>query len=98
MFTRVNYYGEYQGVHVDFDATAITADSAVTVDFEMSYFVTEAITLSVGAQNIFDQEATEIDIPDAVGIPNNNWGGVYYETSPFGINGGLYYVTAAYNF
>jgi len=98
MFTRVNYYGEYQGVHVDYDATAITGDSAVTVDFEASYFVTEGITLSAGAQNIFDQEATRINIPASQGIPNNNWGGLYYETSPFGFNGGFYYMKATYNF
>jgi iron complex outermembrane receptor protein len=97
-FTRVNYYGEYQGVHVDFDATAITADAAVTVDAEFSYFLTEEFTLTVGAQNIFDQDAERINIPSDVGIPNNNWGGVFYETSPFGINGGFYYVQATYSF
>ncbi|MGS2720170.1 TonB-dependent receptor plug domain-containing protein [Paraglaciecola aestuariivivens] len=98
MFTRVNYYGEYQGVHVDYDATAITAGSSVTVDFEMNYFLSEAITLSAGAQNIFDQEAERINIPADQGIPNNNWGGIYYETSPYGFNGGFYYVKATYNF
>ncbi|MFQ3218136.1 MAG: iron complex outermembrane receptor protein [Paraglaciecola sp.] len=97
VFTRVNYYGEFQGVHVDYDATAITADSAVTVDMEASYFVSDAITLSAGAQNIFDKDAARINIPGG-GIPNNNWGGVYYETSPYGINGGYYYVKATYNF
>jgi iron complex outermembrane receptor protein len=98
IFTRVNYYGEYQGVHVDYDATAITADAAVTVDLEVNYFLSDTVTLSAGAQNIFDQEATKINIPDSVGIPNNNWGGVYYETSPFGFNGGFYYVKATYTF
>ena len=98
MFTRVNYYGEYQGVHVDYDATAITADAAVTVDFEVSYMFSDAITVSVGAQNLFDQEAERINIPADQGIPNNNWGGVYYETSPMGFNGGLYYISANYNF
>jgi iron complex outermembrane receptor protein len=98
MFTRANYYGEYQGVHVDYDATAITASSAVTVDFEISYMFTDEITVSVGAQNLFDQEAERINIPAAQGIPNNNWGGVYYETSPMGFNGGLYYISANYNF
>jgi iron complex outermembrane receptor protein len=97
-FTRVNYFGEYQGVHVDFDATAITADAAVTVDFEFNYFLSDEITLTAGAQNIFDQDAERINIPDEVGIPNNNWGGIFYETSPFGINGGYYYVQATYNF
>ncbi|MFT4807081.1 MAG: iron complex outermembrane receptor protein [Paraglaciecola sp.] len=98
MFTRVNYYGEYQGVHVDYDATAITADAAVTVDLEVSYMFSDAITVSVGAQNLFDQEAERINIPADQGIPNNNWGGVYYETSPMGFNGGLYYISANYNF
>ncbi|MDO6710233.1 TonB-dependent receptor [Aliiglaciecola sp. 2_MG-2023] len=98
MFTRLNYYGEYQGVHVDYDATAITADSAVTVDFEASYFVNDAITLSAGAQNLFDQDAEKINIPADQGIANNTWGGVYYETSPMGFNGGFYYLKATYNF
>jgi len=98
MFTRANYYGEYQGVHVDYDATAITADAAVTIDVEVSYMINDAFTVSVGAQNLFDQEAERINIPDEQGIPNNNWGGVYYETSPMGFNGGLYYVSATYNF
>ncbi|MFQ3249504.1 MAG: iron complex outermembrane receptor protein [Glaciecola sp.] len=97
-FTRLNYYGEYQGVHVDYDATAITASSAVTVDFEFSYFLTEEFTLTAGAQNIFDQDAERINIPSSQGIPNNNWGGVYYETSPFGFNGGFYYLQATYSF
>ncbi|MFQ3236724.1 MAG: iron complex outermembrane receptor protein [Paraglaciecola sp.] len=101
VFTRMNYYGEYQGVHVDYDATAITADSAVTVDMEASYFVSDSVTLSVGAQNIFDQEAERVrQTPGltAEGLTPDNWGGVYYETSPYGVNGGFYYVKASYNF
>ncbi len=94
---RGNYYGEYQGVHVDYDATAITADAAVTLDAEVSYFINDSFTVSVGAQNLLDQQATEIDIPGD-DIPDNNWGGKYYETSPFGFNGGFYYVKATYNF
>jgi len=94
---RGNYYGEYQGVHVDYDATAITGDAAITLDAEVSYFINESFTLSVGAQNLLDQQATEIDIPGD-DIPDNNWGGKYYETSPFGFNGGFYYVKATYNF
>jgi iron complex outermembrane receptor protein len=90
--------GVYQGVHVDYDATAITADAAVTVDLKVSYMFSDAITVSVGAQNLFDQEAERINIPADQGIPNNNWGGVYYETSPMGFNGGLYYISANYNF
>ena len=97
-FARANYYGEYQGVHVDYDATVNTGEQAVTFDAELSYFVSDDLSLSVGAQNLFDEEATRIDIPAEQGIPDNNWGGKYYETSPFGFNGGFYYVKANYKF
>lgn len=100
---RGNYYGEYQGVHVDYDATINKGDAALTLDTEVSYFFNDEITLSIGAQNLFDQEATKINFTnqgaaDCGGCVNNQWGGIYYETSPFGFNGGFYYVKATYNF
>jgi iron complex outermembrane receptor protein len=95
MFVRANYYGEYQGVHVDYDATVNDGDSAVTVDVEVTYHLMEDIKVSLGAQNILDQQATEVDF---VGGDNNTWGGKYYETSPFGFNGGFYYFKATYTF
>ncbi|WP_084632432.1 TonB-dependent receptor domain-containing protein [Shewanella waksmanii] len=103
LFTRVNYFGEYQGVHVDYDATINTGEAAVTVDMELSYFINESFTVSIGAQNIFDQQATEINFTEegaaaCGGCVNNQWGGKYYETSPFGFNGGYYYLKGAYNF
>ncbi len=98
LFTRLNYFGEYQGVHVDFEDTAKTASAAVTLDMEVSYDVSDSINIAVGAQNMFDQEAEKLDFADRIGTPNNNWGGKYYETSPFGFNGGYWYVKAAYRF
>lgn len=100
---RGNYYGEYQGVHVDYDATINTGEAAVTLDAELSYSVTNEIIVSVGAQNLLDQQATEINFTEAGaadcgGCVNSQWGGQYYETSPFGFNGGLYYVKATYKF
>ncbi|WP_299493054.1 TonB-dependent receptor [uncultured Shewanella sp.] len=94
LFTRVNYYGEYQGVHVDYDATAKTASDSVTVDMELSYYINEAFTVAVGAQNIFDKKAELIDYDG----DSNAWGGVYYETSPYGFNGGYYYLKGIYRF
>jgi len=94
---RGNYYGEYQGVHVDYDATVNKGKAALTVDMELSYNINDSFTVSVGAQNLLDQQATKINTPGD-DIPNNNWGGKYYETSPFGFNGGLYYLKATYNF
>ncbi|WKD26045.1 TonB-dependent receptor [Pseudoalteromonas sp. KG3] len=95
MFTRANYFGEYQGVHVDYDETAKMADAAITLDAEVTYFFNDSISFSVGAQNLLDQEAEKLDFTVA---PNNNWGGKYYETSPYGINGGFYYAKATYTF
>ena len=95
MFTRANYFGEYQGVHVDYDDTAKMADAAITLDAEVTYFLNDSISFSVGAQNLLDQEAEKLDFTVA---PNNNWGGKYYETSPYGINGGFYYAKATYTF
>jgi iron complex outermembrane receptor protein len=104
MFTRVNYYGEYQGVHVDWvgsqesPGTEIVADSEVTVDVEVTYHVMEDLKVSIGAQNIFDEYPSELDFEQQSGAANNSWGGKYYETSPFGFNGGFYYVKATYTF
>lgn len=98
LFTRVNYFGQYQGVHVDYDATVVTGSAAITVDMELSYYINDSFTVSVGAQNLLDQQAEALDFNKNTGLPNNNWGGLYYETSPFGFNGGYYYVKGAYNF
>jgi iron complex outermembrane receptor protein len=104
VYVRANYFGEYHAVHVDYDLAAQDADAAVTVDAEMSYFINDSFTISVGAQNILDQDAEELDFeessrshPDGF-TPNSNWGGKYYETSPFGFNGGFYYAKLTYNF
>tara|TARA_B110000438_G_scaffold297627_2_gene344337 strand:+ start:473 stop:3040 length:2568 start_codon:yes stop_codon:yes gene_type:complete len=96
-FVRVNYFGEYFATHAD-DTCAIgcwneIADSAITLDAEVSYFVNDSITLSVGANNLFDQEAQK--------LPEESYGQLgaeYYESGPFDYNGGFYYVKATYNF
>lgn len=104
MFTRVNYYGEYQGVHVDWigtpdePGTEINADAEVTVDVEVTYHAMENLKISVGAQNIFDEYPSRLDFAEQTGSANNSWGGQYYETSPFGFNGGFYYLKATYDF
>ena len=96
MFIRANYFGEYFAVHAD-DAAAggwnEVADSAVTVDLQATYFVNESLSLSAGANNLFDQEA-QILSSDSFGVV----GAVYYESGPFDYNGGFYYVKAQYNF
>lgn len=98
MFVRTNYFGEYYATHAD-DTSAgwsETADSAITLDLEVSYFINESFTLSAGANNLLDQEAQKLQRGDdgAYSIV----GGEFYESGPFDYNGGFYYVKAKYNF
>jgi iron complex outermembrane receptor protein len=98
-FVRANYYGEYYAVHADWFGT--NADSAMTVDVEVTYDINESFNVSVGAQNIFDQEAEKIDGSTGAvgeGVPGNVLGAIYYETSPMGIEGAFWYLSAGYNF
>jgi iron complex outermembrane receptor protein len=67
----------------------------------VTYDLTDSMTLSVGGQNIFDQDAERIDgSAGAIGedVPGNVLGGIFYETSPMGIEGAFWYMKASYNF
>ena len=100
MLARANYFGEFQGVHADWDDTANTVSSAVTVDLDVTYFASENLSISLGAQNLFDEYPDEVAdfVSDGEILPGNLLGAQYYETSPFGFNGGSYYLRATYNF
>ncbi len=98
LFVRANYFGEYYATHAD-DTSELwseTADSAVTFDAEVSWFLNESITLSAGGNNLLDQEAQELQKgPDAAYAAV---GATHYESGPFDYNGAFYYVKATYNF
>ncbi len=94
-FIRTNYYGTYYATHAD-DTTewgSQNAASAITIDAQVSYFVNESITLTAGANNLFDKKAQRLK-DSAYGV----LGAKYYESGPFNYNGGSYYVKATYNF
>ncbi|WP_028763213.1 TonB-dependent receptor plug domain-containing protein [Shewanella colwelliana] len=95
MSLRGNYFGEYYATHADdtSDWGSEVADAAVTVDLEVSYMVLEGLTLSVGANNLFDQKAQELK--DGT---QGELGAVYYESGPFDYNGGFYYGRINYRF
>ena len=98
-FVRANMYGEYYAVHADWFGT--TADAEWTVDASVSVQVTDNFSVSAGVQNLFDTEALKIDGSAGAkgeGVPGNVLGGIYYETSPYGIEGAFWYVKAGYNF
>ena len=103
-FVRANMYGEYYAVHADYFGT--TSDAEWTVDASVNYQLTDSFNVSAGVQNLFDTEALKIAGSTGAanangpgqGVPGNLLGGIYYETSPYGIEGAFWYVSAGYNF
>ncbi len=95
MFVRANYFGEYYATHADdtSDWGSETADAAVTFDLEVSYFINDSFTMSIGANNLFDQEAEKLKDGTYGAL-----GAKYYESGPFDYNGGFYYGKIQYNF
>ena len=52
-------------------------------------------------KTLFDTEALKLDGSAgaiAEKVPGNVLGGIYYETSPYGIEGAFWYLKAGYNF
>jgi iron complex outermembrane receptor protein len=98
-FVRANYFGEDYAVHADWFGN--DADSAMTFDMQVTYSLNDSFDISVGGQNIFDQDAERIEGSAgavAEGVPGNVLGAIFYETSPMGIEGAYWYVKAGYNF
>jgi len=107
VFIRTNYFGEWFATHADepdVDSSygwSGTADASFTLDAEISYFVNDSWTLSLGANNIFDTEAEELERDVVPGDGQGAYGVVgakFYETGPFDYNGGFYYIKAQYKF
>ncbi|CAM3824173.1 TonB-dependent receptor plug domain-containing protein [Rheinheimera salexigens] len=93
MLLRGNYYGEYQGVHADDSGLTINASAKMTLDAEVSYFFNDNFIVSVGAQNLLDNDPEKLNAAGSAIL-----GAKYYETSPMGINGGYWYLKGTYKF
>ncbi len=94
---RANYYGEWTDAVPNAVPTAVSFDQTFSaewlVDLEASYDFTEKLRLSVGADNVFDA------YPDKDRrISQINNGIIYPQFSPFGFNGGFWYVRATAKF
>ncbi len=91
-FVRANYWGSFFEDHLDADlAFPIDAGAEILFDAEITANVYEGLDISVGAQNIFDNFPDENPFAGVVGAQ-------FPSTSPFGFNGGQWYVKAAYTF
>ena len=94
LLIRGNYYGEIgvgndlgRGVNKNFDGFY---GGKFLVDAEIEYTFNDNMSIVLGAQNVFDT------VPDQVPQPENNAGQIYPEESPFGFNGGFYYLQFNY--
>ena len=90
--TRATYYGEW----TDFGAVPSadqTGGSEIFVDAEVSYRVTQAVTLALGGENIFNE------FPDKEARTSQTASGIQYlRFAPTGFNGGFWYLRATMTF
>ena len=90
---RLRYYGEYYDDPTNSgglppDGNAFYPGAATVFDFEAAYDVSDSVSVLAGLQNAFDA------YPDINPTGQNGEvaGLIYPESSPFGFNGGYYYM------
>ena len=93
--TRVHYYDSFFEDHVGSNLP-LTAGERWLTDMELSYTFRNlpfmgAATIAFGAENVFDQHPRRNPYGRLVGAK-------YPESSPYGFNGGFYYLRAGFEF
>ena len=83
---RANYYGSWRST-----GNGYNLGSTTLVDAQVAYDYTDNLQLVLGVENLFDKYPAEN--PGQGGV-----GQLYPEDSPFGFNGGSWYVQARYTF
>lgn len=96
LLTRVNYYDSFTVTASS--GVAQTFGAEVIADVEASYEFNDHFTLAAGVQNLFDNYPDKDlrSIDPFTGLPGN--GNQYIDASPFGYNGGSWYVRAGIKF
>ncbi len=83
---RANYYGDWTSTGNGYEV-----DAAILVDAQIAYQLTDNLELVAGVENLFDEYPDETPKPGGLGQ-------LYPEDSPFGFNGGAWYVQGRYSF
>ncbi|EQB01949.1 hypothetical protein L288_17155 [Sphingobium quisquiliarum P25] len=96
---RASYYHSFTSHALPTDGGNLRLRAEWTFDLETSVRLTPKVRLAMGGENIFD------NYPDlnqrSMGLPNQNWYGFtgttiggtrYVDESPFGFNGGFWYM------
>lgn len=93
---RFNYFGSVEAQYFT-QPTKIRWGGKWLTDLSLSYNLQNGLNVSVGGLNVLDQYPDEWS--PAAAAPFPQLGFVYgWETVPFGINGGSYYVRLGYRF
>ena len=87
---RARYYGKFTEFTTDDVSARNEGDARALVDIEGSYTFKESLTLVAGVENVLDMKPSRLS--------SNVAGLVYTETSPYGFNGGFYYLRAIWNY
>ena len=82
---RARYYGEYYDAPTNDASVSFYPDSSFVLDAEVGWDVREDFSVLVGVQNLFDEYPSTNPNGEVAGL-------IYPEQSPFGFNGGYYYV------
>ena len=82
---RLRQYGEYYDAPTNDGSVAFYPDPSMVLDAEVAVNVGESLMLLVGAQNLLDEYPSTNPNGEVAGL-------IYPETSPFGFNGGFYYL------
>ncbi len=83
---RANYYGGWKST-----SNGYNVDAATLVDAQVSYQLTDSLELTAGVDNLFDEYPDKTPNPGGLGQ-------LYPEDSPFGFNGGAWYLQGRYAF
>jgi iron complex outermembrane receptor protein len=96
LLARVNYYDKF--TVTSSSGAAQTFGDEIVADVEATYQFNDNFSLSAGIQNLFDNYPDKDlrSIDPNTGLPGN--GNQYIDSSPFGYNGGFWYVRAGVKF
>jgi iron complex outermembrane receptor protein len=97
---RETFYGKTSQVIIFGDTTpTVSVGAAAITDLEASYAINEGLTLTVGANNLFDKKADTMP-NDANDMPIDGARvlDAPISISPYGINGGYYYGRISFKF
>ena len=102
---RFNYFGEtevdfFAGNHISIPGTQLTSvvESAVLVDFNVTYDVSDTITLSAGVDNVFDETPDELAADEVLDIISGGAFRYPLRAVPYGFNGTSFYLKSSFNF